>query len=84
MISLHTAVEECLNKPEFVFHYNRLRGTSIGTPDKRSPIEVMIDKASGYTAVADKREKEMLEFIEFVDQYVWAPVLAQAMGWRKA
>jgi hypothetical protein len=61
----------CISTPELVSEFNRLSGCSLGV-DKRSPLERMIDKATGYEAVRKETvNSEFEKFVEFVYEFVW-------------
>ena len=51
----------CYDQPDFVREWSRLRGVSFS----KTPIDLMIDKATGYQA------KVMRMFIEDVKDLVW-------------
>jgi hypothetical protein len=61
----------CLSQKNFVREWNRMTGHKLGV--SRTPIETAIDKACGY----DPNEKAMLEFVEFVREYIWLPLIEQ-------
>ncbi len=60
-------VVECYNNLEFVKEYNIMTGSSIRT--SKTPIEYLIDKSTG------KEKDELTKFINFVDEYVWKPLI---------
>jgi hypothetical protein len=62
---------ECLDNKDFVKEWNRLTGNKLG--EARTPLQAAIDTACGY----DPDEKAMPEFIEFVHEYIWLPLLAR-------
>ena len=70
MISFEKTVQFCLDTPEFMENYRRLRGVSLGLRS-RSPIALMVDKATG------REEKEMFELCDFIRDYVWLPVVTK-------
>ena len=65
----------CAGESEFIDQYNRLLGTTIGV-DTRSPLDRMIDEATGYgQSFADEMEKQLPGFVSFCyDIYQRAPV----------
>lgn len=67
LITLETAIKECVAQPEFMHNYKRLTGARLNLGEGSS--EDMIDKATGY------QEKEWFDFFNFVRDYVWIPVL---------
>jgi len=83
-MTFEDCVIECCMTKDFVKEYDRLRGSNLAKvlipqPDKRSPIEKMIDKATGYdkvrTNLDEQVHKEMTEFIGFIFEVVWLPLL---------
>lgn len=50
-----------------------MRKGIIKRPDKRNPIEIQIDSACGYDAGMDF----MRQFVEFVREFVYIPLLSQ-------
>jgi hypothetical protein len=68
---------ECLLNKELVREWNRLTGHLLGVP--RSPIEAVIDKACGYNPY----EKAMPEFISFVWEFIWIPLIGQSIAKQK-
>ena len=68
-LELLAIVNECLANDTFVDEYCRLNG--VRRPDKFSPIEQMINEATGCDT-----DKEFFEgFIKFVDEFVYQPML---------
>lgn len=67
---------ECASQPELVQQFNRLTGSNLG--EKRSPIDIMVDNATGYeNIVAAQQNEQCARFVEFVYNCVWlrlAPV----------
>lgn len=61
--------QECLANDELVHEFCRLKG--IKRPDRRSPMEIEIDKACGY----DANMEFIKEFTKFVMDFVWLPLL---------
>ena len=61
-------VQHCLSIEPLVKEFDRLWGHNLSDRGKRSPIEKMIDTACDY----DPYEKAMLDFMGFVDKYVWS------------
>lgn len=68
MISFEETVKVCLNTPEFMENYKRLRGVALGSG---SPIERMVDEATG------RMKKEMFDLCDFIRDYVWLPVVTK-------
>jgi hypothetical protein len=70
----------CIGIPEFVSEFNRLSGCSIGV-DKRTAIEKMIDKATGYEEVLEAtRNDELRKFVEFVYEFIWIRYQSQEVN----
>lgn len=68
MISFEETVKVCLNTPEFMEEYARLKGVALGSG---SPIERMVDEATGRT------KKEMFDLCDFIRDYIWLPVVTK-------
>jgi hypothetical protein len=62
-------VSECAKKPELVRQIDRLYGTSLSQIGKRTPIESMIDKATGFDKTL---EADMVLFTWFVYEFIWS------------
>lgn len=60
---------EAANIPEFVDNYNRLTGNNFKLFIARTPLETMIDKASGFKGFD---EEEACKFAAFFYEYVWS------------
>lgn len=58
----------CLEEEEFIEQFERLSGVT-RPPKRRSPIEVMVDKATGFEQW--QWEAFFTEFIQFVYRCVW-------------
>lgn len=67
-MNFQDVVMECLNTPELVREYDRLSGSHLGRVLKATPIEQMVDEATGWN------EHEITKFIKFVDYYIWQPL----------
>jgi hypothetical protein len=79
-MSFMFVVKECLMQKGFVEGFNRLLDCKLSVPtiDKRSPIVRMIDEATGYDKVLDKKQSEyMQKFISFVYEVVWLPLIME-------
>lgn len=66
---------ECCKHDELVKEFNRLSGTNISFKDKRTPIEIMVDKATGYPYPFKNKDDEIKQFINFCFECVWLPLL---------
>lgn len=58
----------CAGEEDFVKQYDRLMGSHFGKLLKTSPLEKMIDEASGF------KTEECYKFFTFCYQYVWLPL----------
>jgi hypothetical protein len=72
------ACSECIANEDFVREWNRLTGHKLGV--SRSPLEAAIDKACGY----NPDEKAMPDFVEFVHECIWLPLINQYIAWENA
>ncbi len=70
-----TACAEAANMPEFVDNYNRLTKSNFKLFVTRSPIEMMVDKATGFKGFD---EEEALKFATFFYEYVWSRLPEEA------
>ena len=66
---------ECIEQDELVREFNRLSGTSLSFRDERKPIERMIDDATGYPYPFKNDPDEIHQFISFVFEFVWVPLV---------
>lgn len=64
-----TACAEAAGIPEFVDNYNRLTGNNFKLFVRRTPIEAMIDEATGFKGFD---EEEARKFMAFFYEYVWS------------
>jgi hypothetical protein len=61
-----------VSNAELVANYNRLTGEHLGEQPKRSPIELLVDQATGYEeTVQDVEVERMRKFASFVKDIVW-------------
>ena len=73
-MTFEEVVFECIENKELVREFNRLSGTCINI-DNRSPIHLMIDKATGYQKEIDKKgDKELRQFFAFVFNCIYLPL----------
>ena len=83
-MTFNDCVLECCKTPELIKEYDRLQGSNLSKvlipqPDTRPPIVRMIDEATGYqTNLDETAHKEMREFIGFIFDCVWIPLLFSA------
>ena len=65
-------LREAVNNAELVSNYNRLTGEHLGESAKRSPIERLVDQATGHNkAIQDEEMQAMRKFADFVKDVVW-------------
>lgn len=64
MVTLEDCVYECLNNPDFMREYDRMRGTNLSL--RGTPLDLAIDKASG------RLESEARQFMADVADIVWS------------
>lgn len=69
MLQFKECVMESLGNQEFVKGFNRLTGSSLCLPSAQSPIEALIDEATGYADA--KQEENVQKFLAFVYEVVW-------------
>lgn len=72
MITLQETIQEAINNPDLVAQYERLKKVKLF--QKRTPIETLIDEATGYHGL---NEKDLKEFFDFVRDYIWLPLLTK-------
>lgn len=77
-MDFETVCQECLGNDEFVNEFCRLKG--IKRPDRRSGIEIEIDKACGY----DPTMEFVKEFTDFVMWAVYIPLLKKIVSEEKS
>ncbi len=68
-MDFRAVVTKCYDNKEFVREFNRLTGNNLKQP--RDKIIGIIDNACGY----NPDEKGMIEFIQFVEQFIWMPLI---------
>lgn len=64
----------CAGIPELVKEFNRLTGCHLGQSESRSPLNALIDKATGYSG---ETEDDMGKFCAFVRDAVYLPMLVK-------
>lgn len=70
---------ECIKTTELVKEFNRLSKCNLGV-DKRTPIEKMIDEATGSQDGIDRQD--MRKFVVFVYKFIWSPLIEGVKGER--
>lgn len=74
---------EAITTPGLVKEFDRLWGTSISKTVHRKPIEIAIDQATGYDKhLKKKRDKEMQEFVNFVFEFIYIPLIKEGIANR--
>lgn len=68
-MSFEDCVMACAGNREFVSEFNRLSGFHLG--ERRTPIEMQVDKACGY----DPDQEAIPRFMDFVYEFIWLPLL---------
>lgn len=64
-VTFYDCLLACAENEDLVENYNRLRGTAVGK-DLRSPLEKLIDAASGYEQIIQQRlGDELAGFVSF-------------------
>lgn len=72
-MTFYECLMECAGNQDLVDQFNRLTGRKVGVADIRSPLDRMIDKASGYEETLTlKCEDDLRAFIDFCYEAVWA------------
>lgn len=69
MITFIDCVNQCIENKQFMDEYRRMSWSKIG---KTTPVEKLIDQATG------NDRKEVQEFLEFIDECVWKPLLEES------
>lgn len=76
-MTFQDCVMECAKNRELVAEFNRLNHSKL-LVDTRKPIEIMVDRATGYQEVLDKKQHEwMQQFISFVFECIWMPLITE-------
>ena len=66
-------VRYCAEQPEFVQQFNRMTGCRLGERDPSTPIDALIDEATGCAAERKvKKAAEAKMFEKFVYDAVWS------------
>ena len=71
MITFSECVVMCAGNQELVQEFNRLTGFHMG--ERRDALAQAIDEACGY----DPDKEAFPAFIEFVDEFVWTPLVGE-------
>lgn len=75
MVTFEACVRECLQNDSFMREFDRLTGCQLSTPEARTPIEAMIDKAAGFDAAkrleARRAQGDMDILLAFIYEIVW-------------
>lgn len=71
-MTFYECLMSCAGNQELVDQFNRLTGREVGAADMRSPLDRMIDQASGYEeTLALSVEDDLRAFIQFCHEAVW-------------
>ena len=66
------ALDEALHTPGMVENFNRLYGTRLGLRGPKTPIDAMVDKATGHDVQRQSADlADMKKFAAFVRRCVW-------------
>ena len=76
-MTLQDCLTKCAMETRLVDEFNRLSHTSISFKDSRKPIEIMIDESTGYPNPFKNDHNEMQQFISFVFEFIWLPLVAE-------
>lgn len=79
-VNFQEFIVECCQNDDFVREFNRLFNTTLNFHDKRKPIEIMVDKATGYNNPFRNKPEEIQQFITFIFQYIWLPAKLEDMA----
>lgn len=80
-MTFYDCLMECAKTPDLVSEFNRLTGRHVGEKLVRNPIEMMIDKATGYSeALSSQKDEDLIAFIEFCHDCVWTRLPLQKSG----
>lgn len=60
--------------PKFLEQFNRLTGRHLGEQLARSPIEQLVDSATGTNGDAQQSD-DVRAFVGFCHEYIWLPLL---------
>jgi hypothetical protein len=72
LLTFLECLHECTINDEFVTQFNRLTGYRLGDSARRSPIQMLIDEATGFDDVVQEREHQTFrQFALFVKGVVW-------------
>lgn len=69
MLTFEECVDSCLGNRDFVSEFDRLCGTCLGGQREGSPVERMIDQATGFDE--ERRREDLEKFVAFVHETVW-------------
>lgn len=81
-MTFHDVIVECAMTPELVKQFNRLTGCSLDFRDRRTPIERMVDQATGNPFSFSVKREEVHKFIAFVFECIWLPLVCQEIKER--
>lgn len=78
-MTFYDCLMDCAKNQEFVDQFNRLTGCKVGVASIRSPLDAMIDQATGYQETLDKQmDDDLRAFVKFCHEVVWSRLPAAA------
>ncbi len=81
-VNFECCLKEACKYGDLVAQFDRLTSRHVTRVlhDTRTPIERMVDEATGFQKVLDKEaQQDMRAFIAFVFEYIWLPYLANVL-----
>jgi hypothetical protein len=71
-IPFTTCLKAALDSRELVNQFDRLNGNQLSAVAKRSPLEILVDQASGYDVeIEAMMQQTSLAFIAFVYEFIY-------------
>jgi hypothetical protein len=71
-MTFYDCLMTCARSPDLVAQFNRLTGRHVGEKLIRSPLDLLVDQATGYDDMLKAQQDEDLSaFIEFCHTHVW-------------
>jgi len=72
-ITFAQCLHAALSNEEFIQQYDRLNGNHLNKLLKRKPIDIMVDKATGYEVILENEVRESArQFIKFVYDVIYS------------
>jgi hypothetical protein len=73
MLTFAQCLHAALSNEEFIQQYDRLSGGHLNKLLKRKPIDIMVDKATGYEVILENEVRESArQFIKFVYDVIYS------------